>query len=295
MIDIAYCDNAEFYKNIKLSRAGHIFANAGRQINRPHGREDYLLFYVAAGSESFFIGGEKICAPEGSFIVFAPGETQHHICESEGVSEFYYVHFECDKETFCELFSVETSHIYESISREGLAGHFQEIISELQLEQPFSHEIAVMRLCELFLRIKRSITEQRSDLSNAQIKAVHKIIHSINKTWKDKQSLDDYANEFNISKYHLAHIFKKYTGFSLMSYRNRLHLRYAKGMLEKTDMSMAEIAENVGFAGQQYFCESFKESFGISPTDYRKKNIAQPHKEEAEKTASAETYTQQEK
>ena len=111
MIDIAYCDNAEFYKNVRISRAGHIFANYGRQINRPHGREDYLLFYVAAGSESFYIGEEKIRANEGSFIVFAPGEAQHHVCENEGVSEFYYVHFECDKKTFNELFGEKTSTV----------------------------------------------------------------------------------------------------------------------------------------------------------------------------------------
>ncbi len=271
MIDIAYCDNAQFYKSIRISRAGHIFANYGRQINRPLGRDDYLLFYVASGSESFFINGQKVVANEGSFIVFAPNEAQHHVCESEGVSEFYYVHFECKKKIFEELFSAETSTVYNSISEEGLSVHFQEIITELQLEQLNSHEIAVMRLCELFLRINRSITQPLTDLSNSQVKAVHKIIHSINKTWKEQQTLDDYANEFCISKYHLAHIFKKYTGFSPIAYRNRLRLRYAKGMLEKTDMSIAEIAENVGFTGQQYFCEAFKESFGISPTDYRKK------------------------
>ena len=88
-------------------------------------------------------------------------------------------------------------------------------------------------------------------------------------------ALDDYARELCLSKYHLSHIFKKYTGLSPIAYRNRLRLRYAKGMLEKTDMPIAEIAENVGFAGQQYFCEAFKEGFGLSPSEYRKKYFLQ--------------------
>ncbi len=270
MIDIAYCDNAEFYKNMKVTRAGHIFANRGRQINRPAGREDYLLFYVAAGSESFFLGEKKELAAAGSFIIFSPHEPQHHICENTAVSEFYYVHFECDKDTFCSLFDGKTSVVYNSLWGEDLSEYFQQILNELQLEQPFCHEIAVTKLHELFLHIKRGIGEQKNNLSNAQIRQVHKIIHKINKTWKEQYSLDDYAKEFSLSKYHLSHIFKKYTGFSPIAYRNSLRLRYAKGMLEKTDMSIAEIAQNVGFAGQQYFCEAFKESFGISPSDYRK-------------------------
>ena len=157
------------------------------------------------------------------------------------------------------------------LSGEGLADHFQQILSELQLELPLCHEVAVTKLQELFLRIKRGIGDQKNDLSNAQIKQVHRIIHKINKTWKEQYSLDAYARELSLSKYHISHIFKKYTGLSPIAYRNRLRLRYAKGMLEKTDMSMAEIAINVGFTGQQYFCEAFKESFGISPTEYRKK------------------------
>lgn len=271
MIDIAYCDNAEFYKNIRVSRAGHIFANAGRQIYRPNGRSDYLLFYVASGSETFFLGGKKKRAVPGSFIVFAPGEAQHHICENEGTSEFYYVHFECSPEVISSHFPAKTSTVYNTLFDEDLSAHFQAILHELQLEEPFCHEIAVTRLEEVFLHLRRAVTERKSNLSSAQIKEVHKIIHRINTTWKEQYSLDDYAGEFSLSKYHFSHIFKRYTGFSPMAYRNRLRLRYAKGMLEKTDMSIAEIAENVGFSGQQYFCEAFKERYNISPSDYRKR------------------------
>lgn len=275
MIDIAYCDNAEFYKNIRISRAGHIFTSRGREIFRPAGREDYLLFYVAQGSECFFIDGRQVRADANSFILFAPGERQHHVTDADGISEFYYVHFECLDNEIEGLFPFETSSVYECKMAESLTLHFQEILSELQLEESYSHEIAVTRLTELFLRIHRSLSEAKTTLSSTQIRAVHKIIHKINTSWMENLALDDYARELCLSKYHLSHIFKKYTGLSPIAYRNRLRLRYAKGMLEKTDMPIAEIAENVGFAGQQYFCEAFKEGFGLSPSEYRKKYFLQ--------------------
>lgn len=270
MIDIAYADGSELYDGIRISRAGHIFAQDGREINRPFGRDDYLLFYVATGCESFLFESGKVLADAGSFVIFAPGEPQRHICEYEGISEFYYVHFECSEERFAKLYDGETSTVSKIATGEDISSHFQDILSELQLELDSSHEIAVTRLTELFLRIKRGVRPLKSELSTSQVKTVHKIIHGINKSWREPYTLDDYAREFCLSRYHLAHIFKKYTGMSPIAYRNRLRLRYAKGMLEKTDLSIAEIAENNGFAGQQYFCEAFKESFGISPSEYRR-------------------------
>lgn len=270
MIDIAYSDGAVPYEGIVISRAGHIFAQRGREINRPLGRSDYLLFYVAVGCESFLLDSGKVSAEAGSFIIFAPGEPQRHICESDGTSEFFYVHFECSEERFASLFSGETSRVCRIVTGEDLSSNFQDILGELQLEESLCHEIAVTRLTELFLRIKRGVNPKKNDLSSVQVKLVHKIIHTINKTFCEPYTLDDYAKEFCLSKYHLSHIFKKYTGISPIAYRNRLRLRYAKGMLEKTDASIAEIAENIGFAGQQYFCEAFRESFGISPSEYRK-------------------------
>lgn len=270
MIDIAYADGSALYDGIRISRAGHIFAQEGREINRPFGRDDYLLFYVAAGSESFLFESGQATAEAGDFVIFAPGEPQRHICEYDGTSEFYYVHFECSADRFRRLYDGGTSTVSKIATGEDISAHFQDILSELQLELDSSHEIAVTRLTELFLRIKRGVRPKKSALSTSQVKTVHKIIHGINKSWSEPYTLDDYAREFCLSRYHLAHIFKKYTGISLIAYRNRLRLRYAKGMLEKTDLSIAEIAENVGFAGQQYFCEAFKESFGVSPSEYRR-------------------------
>ena len=55
MIDIGYYNGTDSYHGLRLRCAGHIFAAPGRRIDRPAGREDWLLFYVAAGSETFFL------------------------------------------------------------------------------------------------------------------------------------------------------------------------------------------------------------------------------------------------
>ena len=54
MIYNAYQDTNEGIGGGSVVSCGHIFAQKGRKIDRPSGRPDFLLFYVAKGKEHFF-------------------------------------------------------------------------------------------------------------------------------------------------------------------------------------------------------------------------------------------------
>ena len=78
MIYNAYADGDKQVSGIEIVSCGHIFAKPGREIYRPDGRNDWLFFYVARESETFFLEGKETALP-GSFIIYAPHEKQHHI------------------------------------------------------------------------------------------------------------------------------------------------------------------------------------------------------------------------
>ena len=109
MIFNSYTEQNEQIMGYQIKSCGHIFAQKGRIINRPNGRNDWLLFYIAKGSEKFFLD-EEIIAKEGSFIIYKPGEKQKHICVSDITSEFYYIHFITDENNFD--FAFKTSKLY---------------------------------------------------------------------------------------------------------------------------------------------------------------------------------------
>ncbi len=77
------------------------------------------------------------------------------------------------------------------------------------------------------------------------------------------------AKDFNISVYYLSHIFKSVTGTNIREYRNELKLTKAKLLLKNTDMSIGQIACDVGFESVSYFTEVFSRSEKISPKKYR--------------------------
>ena len=84
----------------------------------------------------------------------------------------------------------------------------------------------------------------------------------------------DYLSSFaNISKYHLAREFKRYTGFPPNEYLLRIRLQQAKLLLKNTSSPIKIVGELVGIANESYFARLFKKRIGMTPGEYRKKEF----------------------
>ena len=85
-------------------------------------------------------------------------------------------------------------------------------------------------------------------------------------------SLEILAEKVYLSSGYLSFIFKKETGMNLNQYIRVFRMKKAKELLKNTNMKVAQVSENVGFANVSYFCRSFREYYGCSPESYRKRN-----------------------
>ncbi len=82
-------------------------------------------------------------------------------------------------------------------------------------------------------------------------------------------TLDELCAHFGRSRSHISHLFKSNAGLSLRAYCNDLRLLDAKALLQSTDLSVSEVAYEVGFEDASYFIKLFREKHGISPRQYR--------------------------
>ena len=78
---------------------------------------------------------------------------------------------------------------------------------------------------------------------------------------------------FRMSKFHFLRTFKEITGVSPIEYRAQIRLEHAAELLSDSNMTVGEIALQLGFSSQGYFCDAFKKSFGESPSSYRKNAV----------------------
>lgn len=91
----------------------------------------------------------------------------------------------------------------------------------------------------------------------------------IARQFKDNLSLSDVARSVGSSVFHLARVFKARTGFSLHAYRNQLRLRAALERLAEPGVDLIDIALDLGFSSHSHFTETFRRSFGKTPSAVR--------------------------
>jgi AraC-like DNA-binding protein len=64
---------------------------------------------------------------------------------------------------------------------------------------------------------------------------------------------------------------RRSTGTTIHNYLVRCRMDAAKTLLLSTDMTVSQVAEEVGIESEAYFCNSFKKLTGITPKEYRRR------------------------
>lgn len=135
----------------------------------------------------------------------------------------------------------------------------------LYIQNAFYHIWIV--LSENALKVRR-VKRQNRNLS-----VLKDMLLFIQKNYAGYVTLDDIAKSGNVSKSTCLAIFKKYLQDTPANYLIGYRLKKAMKMLRDSDLSVTEIALEVGFGGVSYFAETFRKNYGCSPSEYRQKGV----------------------
>ena len=114
-----------------------------------------------------------------------------------------------------------------------------------------------------------SSKEEEAEESQA-VKRIYEIKQYIDDNYHDDLNLERIGKIFNISHYHLSHMYKKVFQIAPIQYLHRRRIGEAQSLLINTTSSITEIAGEVGFGNSNYFALQFKKYVGIPPREYRK-------------------------
>lgn len=95
-------------------------------------------------------------------------------------------------------------------------------------------------------------------------------IRKIQKPEIFSRKIEELVEYSNYTHAHFLLLFKEQTGQTLISYITELRLNYAAQMLINTNVSVIQIANEVGYDNHSFFSQKFKKRFGVTPMEYRK-------------------------
>jgi AraC-like DNA-binding protein len=85
-------------------------------------------------------------------------------------------------------------------------------------------------------------------------------------------SAGDLSAHLGLAPNYLSDWLSKHYGFRPVEYINRRRIEAAQELLIATDLSMKELAHQLGFSSASYFNQVFKKKFRITPSRYRELN-----------------------
>lgn len=250
-----------------------------------HWHSEVEFVFIEKGTAEFLVGSGRYVLTEGTGI-FINSQVIHRFEASESVIIPNIVFFP-------SLLSAEDSLIYRKYIQPLLDSSVEclifspevpwqkEVLKNLLLvfDVQDTESIGEIKTVELLLKIWETVYEnanisesipvaKATAHTQAQLQIMMQYIH---KNYAEHITLADIAQTVSVSKSSALNIFNKYLRISPVSYLINYRLKRAAKLLASTDSSIYSIASNTGFENVGYFCRSFKELFGVTPSEYRKK------------------------
>ena len=115
---------------------------------------------------------------------------------------------------------------------------------------------------------------QKLELSDApavDYHAVGIIMDYCNKNYNKPLSLGILSKELHLNKYYISHVISEKLNIGFNDYINSLRVSNACKLLVKTDRTVTEISETVGFNTLRTFNRAFMKQMSCTPSEYRRK------------------------
>lgn len=239
---------------------------------RPNGRSDYQLIYIASGCAHFYFDGVKKIIPKGNVVLYRPGETQMYYLFAEDKAETCWVHFTgYDVDNMLNLYQIpKNENVFFIGTSPDYQRLFHQMIQELRLKRINYDKILNINLTHLFLIINRYLHKDNTIIPD-MLDEIEIASNYFNEHYNEKIVIEEYAQCHGMTANWFIQSFRKVMKYTPLQYIVHLRMTNAIFLMENTDYNMTEIASEVGYENSMYFSRIFKKYIGMTPTEYKHK------------------------
>ncbi len=103
------------------------------------------------------------------------------------------------------------------------------------------------------------------------LSCIYKGIRYLEDDPRQSKTVCEIAQMCNVSVNYFERLFRQYAGCTPNEYRINKKMERAKLLLTSGDLTVGQVAAELGFDDPAYFCRVFKNKFGITPTQMKNK------------------------
>ena len=258
--------------SITFSARFHYRAGGGVPLHRH--TEDYQVQLVYGGSAQVWVDCQKWSVHDGDVVMVKKGSTHHFIAGSEGMKTLEAKFDIQDQETL-DLVGRIPSHF--STGGRSLFDIFTRIVRE-----GMSRQLGYKGMCDALLLEALTLMARSQDPANKEKEGIvvgsdnerdlPPVIKAVNEyVWQHLHTgftLSELAKGCGYNQDYLYRAIRRRYGMSAIAYVNQLRFEQAKRLIEHTELSLSEIAWNLGFESVQYFSKFFRQKAGMPPSEY---------------------------
>ena len=249
--------------------------NGGRFISRGHGAHpvrvirNWELIFVLKGRLEMFIGADRCPASPGTCLLLPPGIRHGGIGAYPADLSFFWIHFSPAGEMEEDLLK----HLplrFDAGNPARLADCFRQFLS-LQADAVADPD-GLDLLAELILH--EAFRESGGATLHPELPSLMQELRKILRLrFREPLSTSQIARELQCNPDYLGRVHKCWFSESVTDALNRIRIRHAMELLSSSSLTIAQIADEVGFNDPAYFRRRFFRSCAMTPRAYRKLKI----------------------
>jgi AraC-like DNA-binding protein len=221
---------------------------------------DYDLWMVLDGVGKFTVNDTSHDISAGSAFLLLPGCSGIATHEPATPLTVVAVHFDYFGPTV-----TENDYLYLEVEQVDFVGELlrQAIVAGVNQQQDDAD-------FWLSAALRKTLPVSKNGIQNRYASEIEllclRIIHHPEKSYK----VADMAMELCVCKDHFTRVFKSLKGVSPQDYVVRSRVECARTLLLNSNLTVSEIADQLGYSSVNFFSRQFKEQTGKSPLQYRR-------------------------
>ncbi len=263
----AFAKSSLFY----MQEAGTLMSLKSHKCQRAN-LNSFLFIIVLSGKGILTVNDKTYALNTSNCVLIDCKQPYSHQSSEDDPWELMWVHFNgIHARSYYDLFVEQVPNlVFQTDTPTHFISNIHKIM-EAHNENNTLTELIISKLITDILTLCFTESKKMSEYSDNNISLKLSSIRSfIDENYQDKISLDQLAEQFYISKFHLSREFKAQYGVTIGNYILLQRINLAKKLLRFTDKSIELIAAECGIPDASYFNKVFKKSENITASRYRK-------------------------